>query len=355
LQNSNTKNVTKNIEDARMDAFTLAVIDNMFLAREFADIAERAERSGMRVLRYAGNEPFLAATAEHGEIDAVFCMGGTRCDAALLARMKRLKALLSAITGIEGFDTEAATAHGIVVGNGQTELNYVGMAEATVLLILTALYDFNGTQNVLRNNLPRPSPLKARLLRGKTIGFVGFGHIAQEVAHRLGPWGVTMIAYVHRPNPKLAELGVAEVALEALLRGADIVSLHCSLNPATHHILNRERLGLLRPEAILINAARGALVDEQELAEALAQGRIAGAALDTFVVEPLPLDSPLRTLPNVILTPHMVGHTIESNDSLRDAGWESIRRVAAGLPPLFVKNPEVMTRWRATSPLEGAA
>ncbi len=325
--------------------FTLAMIDNPFLAAEFATIAARAAAAGFKPVSYASNEAFQRA--DHTDTDVVLCMGSTGCDSALMDRMPRLRALLSAVTGVEGFDVAAATARGVMVGNGQTELNYTGMAESTVLLILAALYDFNHTQALLRENRQRPSPLRARPLKGRTIGFIGFGKIAQETAARLAAWDVRMICAAHRPNPHMDALNVDQVELETLLARADVVSLHCSLNPQTHHLLNASRLALMKPDAILVNTARGGLVDEEALIEALCAGRIGGAALDTFAVEPLPPDSRLRDLHNVILTPHMIGHTNEGNVTLMENAWQSIRNLAQGEPPVFLKNPEITERWRA--------
>jgi len=156
-----------------------------------------------------------------------------------------------------------------------------------------------------------------------------------------------MQAYVHRANPNLAILNVQAVTLEELLTSSDIVSLNCSLNKKTEHILNAERLALMRPEAILVNTARGALIDEAALAVALKEKRIGYAALDTFEVEPLPLESPLRELSNVILTPHMVGHTAETNQTILETAWSSLVNAASWQPPVFIKNPSVLTHWRS--------
>ena len=330
-----------------MNNFVLAIIDTPHLVDEFAEIARRGEAAGYTVLRYADDKAFQAAHADHPAIDAILCLGQTRCDAALIGRMPQLRLLLSAVTGIEGFDIEAATARGVLIGNGQVELNYIQMAEATILLILAALYDFNVTQRVLREDVPLPHPLRARLLRHRTIGFVGFGRIAQEVARRLAAWEAPMIAYVHRPNAQLQQFGVKPVELENLLREADIVSLHCSLNAQTRHIMDARRIGMMKRSAIIVNTARGGLINEAALTAALAEGRIAGAALDVFEVEPLPAASPLRQVPNVILTPHTVGHTAECQEAIMENAWESIRRVSEGAPPVLLKNPGALAAWQS--------
>lgn len=327
------------------EAFTVALIQNSFLHREFDEIIGRCRQAGYAARVYDGDADFASRAQEHPDIDALLCMGGTPFPAALLQNMPRLRALLSAVTGTDGFDIDAATQCGIVVGNGQTELNYIGMAESTIMLILACLYRLDEAQDILRRNLERPSPLRGRLLRGKRLGFIGFGRIAQEMAARLAGWDIEMRAYVHRPNPHLDKLGIRAMPLEELLAASDIVSLHCSLNANTRHLLNAERLALLRPDSILVNTARGALIDEAALAKALGQGDIGFAALDTFEHEPLPAASPLRGLTNVILTPHMIGHTAECNQTLLETAWTSLTRVAAWQPPVFIKNPDVLARW----------
>lgn len=329
------------------DQFTVAIIENKFLSYEFAEVAARCLNAGFRVLIYKCQNEFQSSVSDYAIIDAILCLGNTPFTADVLDLMPRLRVLLSAVTGTEGFDIEAATARNILVGNGQTQMNYTCMAESTILLVLAALYRLDETRRILRENLPRPSPLNARALYRKKLGFVGFGKIAQEMAVRLTSWGVEMQAYVHRANPNLAKLNVQAVTLDELLKGSDIVSLNCSLNEQTKHILNAERLALMRPEAILVNTARGALIDEAALAIALKEKRISYAALDTFEVEPLSLESPLRELPNVMLTPHMVGHTAETNQTILETAWNSLINASSWRPPIYVKNPGALTRWKS--------
>jgi phosphoglycerate dehydrogenase-like enzyme len=131
------------------------------------------------------------------------------------------------------------------------------------------------------------------------------------------------------------------------MRTSDVVVVLASLNPETRGIIGAERLRLMKPTAILVNTARGAIVDEAALAAALRSGTLAGAALDCFSTEPLPADSPLRGLPNVILTPHMIGHTIEAHHSLEVATRENLDLVLSGQPPRYVVNPAVLPAWQA--------
>jgi len=134
--------------------------------------------------------------------------------------------------------------------------------------------------------------------------------------------------------------------LPTLLRTSDVVSLHVTLTSETRHLLGAAELRLMQPHSYLINTARGGALDEQALYQILQDGAIAGAAIDVFEAEPLALESPLRTLDNMILTPHMVGHSRELMAAIPPAAAENVLRVLRGEPPLYVKNPEVIPAWR---------
>ena len=136
------------------------------------------------------------------------------------------------------------------------------------------------------------------------------------------------------------------VDLPTLLRTSDVVSVHVTLTSETRHLLGAAELRLMQPHAYLVNTARGGVLDEQALSQVLRDGVIAGAALDVFEQEPVAPESPLRTLDNVILTPHMIGHSRELMAALPPAAAENVLRVLRGEPPLYVKNPEVLPAWR---------
>lgn len=279
------------------------------------------------------------------EADVVVAFGPFRIGAGELDRAARLRALVSPVTGTEMFDEAAASARTILVANGQVPENYNSMAEATVMLILATLYDLEASQRVLRENAPRPKELRGRMLMGKTVGLIGFGQIARGVAGRLAGWGCRIVTMVRTPRPLPA--GVAAVSLEELLRESDVVVVLVPLNADSAGLLDAARLRTMRPEAAFINVARGGIVDEEALA-ALARERPGmRLALDTFAQEPLPSDSPLRTLPNAILTPRMVGHTRETHDRLPVALIENVERVLAGTVPEYVRNPEIVDAWLA--------
>jgi phosphoglycerate dehydrogenase-like enzyme len=313
----------------------------------FDSIGADLSKAGHHITRYAHSEAFTATPDPLAGIDVLLCVGVLPLTRATLAAAPRLRAIVSAVTGVDGLDIAAATEHAVVVGNAQTEENVIGMAEATVLLMLAALYDLNGAQDQLRKGLWRPPQLKASQLRDKTIGLLGLGKIGRETVRLLAPWGATL-QYSARRDADLAGLPpMQRVDLETLMRTSDVVVVLASLNPETRGIVSAEKLKLMKKTAILINTARGAIVDEAALAEALRTRAIAGAALDCFSVEPLPATSPLRGLPNVILTPHMIGHTVEAHHSLEVASRENLDLVLSGKPPRYVVNPAVLPAWTA--------
>ena len=164
-------------------------------------------------------------------------------------------------------------------------------------------------------------------LTGKTLGLIGFGGIAAEVARIAGGSGLRVIAWnrTQKTYP-----GVEFVSLSSLLANSHVVSLHLLLNDETRGFLSRERIALMRPGAILVNTARGAVVDEDAMIEALKSGHIRHAGLDVFNIEPLPGDHPLTTLPNVTLSAHSAFRTPEASENLIHAAWEHCRRIVKG-------------------------
>ena len=311
----------------------------------FDEIGADLEKAGHRIVRYRHRETFAARPDALADADVLLCVGNCPVSRAQIEAAPRLRAIVSAVTGTDGYDMAAVNARGIVVANAQTEDNIIGMAEATVLMILAALYDLNDAQDRLRRSLPRPDPLRARQLRDKTLGFIGLGKIGRETARLLAPWGALM-QYSARRDADLAGLPpMRRLGLDDLLRSSDIVVVLASLNSETRGLLSADKLRLMKKTAVLVNMARGGIVDEPALIAALKDGTIARAALDVFAVEPLPADSPLRALPNVVLTPHMIGHTFEAHHSLEVATRENLARVMAGRPPLYVVNPAVLPAW----------
>jgi D-3-phosphoglycerate dehydrogenase len=311
----------------------------------FDAIGAELQGAGHRIVRHADSAAFSAASNPLAGIDLLLCVAVFPITRAMLTGASRLRAIVSAVAGIDGVDLTAATDCGVVVANAQSDESIAGMAEATVLMILAALYDLNGAQDRIQQKLWRPPQLRARQLHGKTIGFVGLGTIGREIARLLGAWGLRMQYCMRRVADPAGLPPMLRVDLDTLMRTSDVVLVLASLNDETRGLLSAEKLQLMKQTAILVNTARGSIVDEVALAEALKSGAIAGAALDCFAVEPLPLDSPLRALPNVILTPHMIGHTTEARHSLGAATRENLSRLMAGQPSRYVVNTAALPTW----------
>ena len=281
-----------------------------------------------------------------GETDVIVASPRDVCSREVLAAAPRLRAVVSSVIGVDTIDMDAANEMGLIVGHGAMPENFLGVSEATVMLIVALLLDLPGKARLLRTNAARPAQIQARMVRGKTIGLIGMGRTARGVVERLAGWGVTIQSYDPYVPQEAAPAGVTMVDLTTLLRTSDVVSVHVTLTSETRHMLGAAELRLMQPQAYLINTARGGAIDEQALYQVLRDRAIAGAAIDVFEQELLPLDSPLRTLDNIILTPHMVGHSRELMAAIPPVAAENVLRVLRGEPPLYVKNPEVLPAWR---------
>ncbi len=316
------------------------------------DVACALASLGHQVHRHQDADTLQSDAACLRETDVLVATPRFRCSRQLLAAAPRLRGVVSPVTGIEGIDVSAATELGIIVANGQTRENSESLAEATILLVLAALYDLHGSEAILRRNLPRPARMTARMLHGKTVGMIGFGQIARAMVVRLSGWGVRILACARRVHTD-APGTVTWVNIDHLLQNSDVVCVLASLNAETEKMLTAEKLRLLKSGAVFVNTARGAIVDEVALYEVAVERPDLRLALDTFITEPLPADSPLRSLPNAILTPHMVGHTQESIAAVPATAVENVRRILAGNLPLHICNPDVVALWRSRWSLTG--
>ncbi len=328
-------------------AHTILMVEDVQVSQaiDAADSAMRA--AGHRVPRHPDAAALRHDTAGLAGADILVCSSNCPVPRELLETARRLRAIVVPAIGTEMLDVPAATARGVVIANGATPENFESMAEATVLFMLASFYQLRRSEELLRERQPRPAQLYARMLKGRTIGLIGLGRIARGVVARLQGWGVEFLAYTPRPATTTPPAGVRLVPLEELLARSDIVSIHASLNSESRGMLDAGRVGLMKPGAVLVNTSRGGIVDEAALCEAIRDQRIAGVALDTFAREPLPADSPLRDIPNAILTPHIVGHTLDAILSLDVTVVENLKRVIAGATPVHVRNPEVLPAWLA--------
>ena len=250
------------------------------------------------------------------DVPALIVRNRTQVDAELLAAAPRLRVVGRLGVGLDNIDVAACKARGIKVIPA-TGANTRAVAEyviSTVMLLLRGAYLSSAA--VAAGKWPRTQLSEGRETAGRTLGLVGFGSIGQLTAKLAMALGMRVLAYdplLAADAPAWGERGVARRELDALLAEADAVSLHVPLTAQTRGLMDAARIGRMRAEAVLINTARGGIVDETALAEALRSGRLAGAALDVYAQEPLPEGSPLAAAPNLILTPHIGGLTRESN------------------------------------------
>lgn len=334
----------------------------VFVGRDYVldqildEIGRRLERDGCEVVRGCSAAPPAHAQYPReewprlfGRADVILISTRTHCPRDLLLSAPRLRGVVFPTIGTEAVDLADAQDLGVVIGHGPTPENFTGMAEACVMLIAALLLDLSGKERMTRLNLARPAPLEmqARLVRGKTIGLVGFGRIARAVAERLCGWDTRILAYHPRLERDQAPSGVELVDLPQLLSDSDVVSLHVPLTSETRRMIGAAELARMKPTAYIINTSRGPVIEEQALIAALEERRIAGAALDVFDQEPLPSGSPLRAFKNVVLTSHMVGHAREAQESFIPAAVANVQRILRDEPPLYLRNPAVLPAWRA--------
>ena len=274
----------------------------------------------------------------------------------VLESAQRLRIVAKYTVGVDDIDVEAATELGILVCHSPTEANCFGVAETTLAMMLTILKLVRERDAAVRAGKWREPELGTTFLGarqdgypGITIGLVGLGRIGTRVAQLLAPWRVRVLAcdpYIEPARFLLA--GVKAVDYETLLREADVVSFHVVLTKETRNMCSARELALMKPSAVLINTARGKIVDEAALAAALAAGSLRAAAIDAFAEEPLPVDSPLRRLGDkVLLSPHSASFN-EGGELRPGIAWaaRSVLAALAGRVPDNVYNRDVIPRWK---------
>jgi len=286
---------------------------------------------------------------EVGDADAIL-VRTTPITRQVLEAAPKLKVVGRHGVGVDNIDVKAATELGIAVVYAPGS-NTLAVAEHTVMLMLALAKNVFVADRELRekHNFAARFTVPSAELNGKTLGLIGFGKIGQAVAKRCA-LGLEMrvIAYDPYLNEEAARaMNVTPVAsVDEVLEQADVVSLHAPAIAENYHLIGAEQLAKMRPRAILINTARGPLVDEKTLYEALKAGKIAGAGLDVFDPEPPAAANPLFSLPNVIVTPHMAAHTEESLRRMATWAAEGILQVLRGDFPTRIYNPEVWDRRR---------
>jgi D-3-phosphoglycerate dehydrogenase len=264
----------------------------------------------------------------------------------MLIAARALRGIVSMVIGVDTIDIATAGKLGLVVAHGAMPENYIGVAEATVMFVAALSLALPKKEALIRSGAPLPEYMIGHMVQGQTIGLLGLGRVGHAVVERLSGWAVSILAVDPAVAPG-SDPRVEMVDLPELLHRSDFVSIHTTLTDDSRHLLGPAEFALMKPGSYLINTARGSVIDEPSLIEALRARRLAGAALDVFEDEPLALDNPLRAVDNVILTPHMIGHSEELLESIGSVGAENVRRVLRGETPLYVKNPDVLPAWTA--------
>ncbi|WP_297700047.1 phosphoglycerate dehydrogenase [Mycobacterium sp.] len=271
-------------------------------------------------------EKLLAAVPE---ADALLVRSATTVDAEVLAAATKLKIVARAGVGLDNVDVNAATERGVLVVNAPTS-NIHSAAEHAIALLLAAARQIPAADASLHAHEWKRSSFSGTEIFGHTVGVVGLGRIGQLVAQRLAAFGAHVIAYDPYVAPaRAAQLGIELFTLEELLGRADFISVHLPKTPETAGLIGKEALAKTKPGVIIVNAARGGLVDEAALAEAITSGHVRAAGIDVFASEPC-TDSPLFDLPQVVVTPHLGASTEEAQDRAGTDVAASVKLALAG-------------------------
>ena len=309
-------------------------------------IADKISPRGIDLLREKQGwdvvtPPAASLPSEIADADALVVRSATKVTAQLMENAKRLRVIGRAGVGVDNVDVEAATHRGIVVMNTPGG-NAVSVAEHTLALLLALARSVPQANVSIHAGKWEKSLLSGTEMRGKTIGLIGLGRVGMEVARRASALEMKVLAYDPYVTPAAAREAEAElVSLDDLFRQSDVISLHSALTHTTEKMIDAAAIAKMKKGARIVNCARGEMIDEAALAEALRSGQLAGAALDTFAQEP-PKTSPLIGLPNVIATPHIAGSTAEAQEEVgiaiaqqvRDYLSEGVVRNAVNLPPM---------------------
>ena len=305
------------------------------MGRPVVLIAEELAPSALDVLgadfdvRHVDGADRAALLPALADADAVIVRSATTIDAEALAAAPGLKVVARAGIGLDNVDVPAATKAGVMVVNAP-QSNVISAAEHAIALLLAVARRIPKADASLRAGEWKRSKFTGAELAGKTAGIVGLGRIGVLVAQRLSAFGMRLVAYdPYVPAGRAAQMGVRLLPLDELLHEADVVTIHLPKTKETAGLIGERELALMRPGAILVNAARGGLVDEHALAQALKDGRIGGAGVDVFATEPC-TDSELFAFDNVVATPHLGASTVEAQDKAGTAVARSVKLALSG-------------------------
>ena len=273
--------------------------------------------------------------------DALIVRGRTKVTSEVIEAGKNLKVIGRAGIGVDNIDIKKATENKIPVVNAPTGSTY-SVAELTIGHIISMARHLPKADASIKSGKWEKKKFMGTELYGKTIGFIGIGRIGWEVAVRAKAFGMKIIAYdPYLPKERAKELGGKMVdSADEIYKNADIITIHTPLTPETKHMIGAKEFKIMKKSAFVVNCARGGIIDENALYEALKSGEIAAAALDTFEIEP-PKDNPLLQLDNIYFTPHIGASTREAQMKAGTIVAEQVMKVLSGKKPDFVVNREV--------------
>ncbi len=313
-------------------------------------VADALSPEGLEILRHGGefevvNDPEitperLAETI--GGFDALAIRSRSRVARETLQNSGRLKVIGRAGVGVDNVDIAAATERGIIVMN-TPEGNTLSTAEHTVSMILALTRKIPQADQAMKAGQWPKKSITGHELYGKTLGVLGLGKIGREVAKRMKAFGMEILGFDPFVNAPAAEkLGVTLGEVDEICKRADVITVHTPLNKDTRGLIDARRIGLMKPGVLLVNCARGGIIDETALVEGLQAGKVAGAALDVFIEEPLPKDHPLRKLDSVVLTPHLAASTTEAQEKVtRDVAEQIVEVLRGGMIRNAVNAPSL--------------
>ncbi len=285
------------------------------------------------------NEAELVAII--GSYDALVVRSGTRVTAPVIDAGKKLKVIGRAGVGVDNIDVNRATERGIIVINAP-EGNTISTAEHTIAMLTSLARNIPEAHSTLKAGRWERNRFMGVELNKKMLGIVGLGRVGGEVAKRARAMGMSVIAYdPYIDSEQVEKVGAAPVPLEELFRSADFITLHLPYNKSLHHLIGAAEIAMMKPGVRLINCARGGLIDENALYQALVEGKVAGAALDVFESEP-PLENPLLGLPGVVVTPHLGASTMEAQVNVAVQVAEQVVFALRGEPVVSAVNVPVM-------------
>ena len=308
-------------------------------------LARLRQRFDVEVWPQAEPPPPQALAAAAAESDALLTMLPDRVDAALFETAPRLRIVSNLAVGYDNIDLAAANQHGVLVTNtpGVLTETVADLTFALTLAFARRIVEADATVREGKWNAWSPTFLLGKEVHGSTLGIVGLGSIGLAVAKRARGFGMRVLYTSRSAKPEAeAALGAEQRDLMGLMRESDFVSVHVALLPETRGLIGRFELEAMRPHAVLVNTARGPVVDQPALIEALRERRIGGAALDVFESEPISTDHPLLSLDNVLVAPHVGSGTLETRTRMADLCVQNLVSFFAGETPPSPVNPTVL-------------